>query len=131
MLISPDFMASDYCYGKEMQHALDRHKAGTCRVVPILLRPTYWEETPFSNIQLLPTDARPITRWPDQDEAFQNVVTEISRMIKNLFVLHKIEENWLDKDLAPGDVRHNGEALTTFEQAIRLDFYAPGFYADL
>ena len=34
LLISPDFMASDYCYGKEMQRALERHREGTCRVVP-------------------------------------------------------------------------------------------------
>src|SRR5438270_2247403 len=78
LLISPDFMASDYCYGKEMQRALARHKVGTCRVVPILLRPTYWEDASFSSLQLLPTDTKPITRWPDRDEAFQDVVTEIS-----------------------------------------------------
>src|SRR6266852_2490788 len=58
LLISPDFMASDYCYGKEMQHALERHEAGTCLVIPILLRPTHWEGAPFGRIQLLPTDAR-------------------------------------------------------------------------
>src|SRR5438067_3302710 len=52
LLISPHFMASDYCYGKEMQRALERHQAGTCRVIPILLRPTHWESTPFSSIQM-------------------------------------------------------------------------------
>ena len=61
LLISPDFMASDYCYGKEMQRALARHKAGTCRVIPILLRPTFWEDAPFSSLQLLPIGAKPIT----------------------------------------------------------------------
>src|SRR6266852_581161 len=92
LLISPDFMASDYCYSKEMKRALERHQAGTCRVVPILLRPTYWEGAPFSHLQLLPTDARPITRWPDRDEAFQNVVTEISRTINDLLISLKTKE---------------------------------------
>ena len=65
LLISPHFMASNYCYGKEMQSALERHKTGTCRVIPILLRPTYyWKEAPFGFIQMLPTDARPIASWP-------------------------------------------------------------------
>src|SRR5207248_2158496 len=64
LLISPDFMASDYCYGKEMQRALERHTAGTCHVIPILLRPTFWKGAPFSSLQLLPTDAKPITLWP-------------------------------------------------------------------
>jgi hypothetical protein len=54
LLFSPDFMASKYCSGKEMQRALERHQEGTCRVVPILLRPTYWEGAPFSHLQLLP-----------------------------------------------------------------------------
>src|SRR5690348_9979659 len=69
LLISPDFMASDYCFGREMERALERHKAGTCRVIPILLRPTYWKGAPFSTLQLLPTHAKPITRWQDRDEA--------------------------------------------------------------
>src|SRR5438874_295420 len=34
LLVSPDFMASDYCYGKEMQRALERYKEGTCSVIP-------------------------------------------------------------------------------------------------
>ena len=84
LLISPDFMASDYCYGKEIQRALERHEAGTCLVLPILLRPTHWEGEPFGKLQLLPTDARPITRWADRDEAFHDVVKEISRVVKEL-----------------------------------------------
>lgn len=114
-------MASDYCYGKEMRRALERHKAGTCRVVPILLRPTYWEDAPFSSLQLLPTDARPITRWPDRDEAFQDVVTEISRTIKDLLTSLKTKEEWLDKGNALRNLKRYEEALAAYEQAIRLD----------
>lgn len=84
LLISNDFMASDYCYGIEMQRALERHAEGSCLVIPILLRPTHWEGEPFGKLQLLPTDARPITRWPDRDDAFQDVVREVSRAIKEI-----------------------------------------------
>jgi tetratricopeptide (TPR) repeat protein len=129
LLISPDFMASDYCYGKEMRRALERHKAGTCRVVPILLRPTYWEDAPFSSLQLLPTDARPITRWPDRDEAFQDVVTEISRTIKDLLTSLKTKEEWLDKGNALRNLKRYEEALAAYEQAIRLDpNFADAYY---
>ena len=34
LLISPDFLASDYCYTIEMQRALERHRAGKARVIP-------------------------------------------------------------------------------------------------
>src|SRR6266566_736262 len=84
LLISPHFVDSDYCYGKEMQRALERHHAGNCCVIPILLRPTYWEETPLSAIQMLPTDARPITSWPDRYEAFHDVARGVSLAIKAL-----------------------------------------------
>src|SRR6266567_1396800 len=121
LLISPDFMASDYCYGKEMQRALERHQAGTCRVVPILLRPTYWEDAPFSSLQLLPTDAKPITRWSDRDEAFQDVVTEISRTIKDLLSSLKTKEDWLKEGDNLHALKRYEEALAAYEQAIRLD----------
>jgi Flp pilus assembly protein TadD len=121
LLISPDFMASDYCYSKEMHRALERHREGTCRVVPILLRPSDWKEAPFSSLQLLPTDARPITRWPNRDEAFQNVVTEISRTIKDLLISLKTKEEWYDEGKTLRNLKRYEEALAAFEQAIRLD----------
>src|ERR1051326_2168069 len=92
LLISPDFIASDYCYGIEMQRALERYREGNCIVIPILLRPTHWEEEPFGKIQLLPTDAKPITRWSDRDEAFQDVVKAISNSIKGLLDSRKTKE---------------------------------------
>ena len=121
LLISPDFMASDYCYSKEMQRALERHKTGTCRVVPILLRPTYWEDAPFSSIQLLPTNAKPITSWSNSDEAFQDVVKEISRTIKDLLVSLKTKEEWCEEGNALYGLKHYMEAVIAFDQALRLD----------
>jgi hypothetical protein len=43
LLVSPDFLASDYCYSMEMQWALERHHTGESHVIPILLRPTDWQ----------------------------------------------------------------------------------------
>ena len=121
LLISPDFMASDYCFGKEMQRALERHKAGTCRVVPILLRPTYWKDAPFSTLQILPTDAKPVTRWSDRDEAFENVVTEISRTIEDLLISLKTKEDWIEEGDALRNLNRYEEALAAYERASRLD----------
>ena len=120
LLISPDFMASDYCYGKEMQRALQRHTEGNCLVIPILLRPTHWEGEPFGKLQLLPTGARPITRWPDRDDAFQDVVMEISRAIKTL-PIHKSKEEWLAEGRALYKVNNFTRAITAYNQAIKRD----------
>ncbi len=83
-LISPDFIASDYCYDVEMARAMERHEAGEARVVPIILRPCDWKNAPFSRLQALPTDAKPVTRWSDKDEAFLSVAEGI-RMVLDEF----------------------------------------------
>src|SRR2546429_6160470 len=83
LLISPDFLAWDYCYGIEMQRALERHQAGEARVIPILLRPVDWKGAPFTRLQALPTNAKPITSWGNQDEAFTDVAAGIRRAIED------------------------------------------------
>src|SRR5579859_5610212 len=54
LLVSASFIASNYCWNKEVQVALDRHKAGMVRVIPIILKPALWEETPLGELQVLP-----------------------------------------------------------------------------
>src|SRR6266704_361408 len=59
LLVSPDFMASDYCDSIEMTRALERHKRREACVVPIILRPVAWKDT-LGNLQALPTNANPV-----------------------------------------------------------------------
>src|SRR5579864_9408770 len=56
LLISADFISSDYCYCREMQQALERHRQGTARVIPVLLRPVNLGNTPIASLPLLPTN---------------------------------------------------------------------------
>jgi hypothetical protein len=77
LLVSPDFIASDYCYEREMKRALERHQRGEARVIPVILRPCDWKDLPFGKLLASPKDGRPITKWPNIDEAFQDVVTAI------------------------------------------------------
>ena len=123
LLISPHFVDSDYCYGKEMQRALERHNAGTCCVIPILLRPTYWEDNPLGTIQMLPSEARPITSWPDRYEAFHDVARGIGSAIKAMFTVRtqRTKEQWIDEGIRLHGLKQYGEALAAFDQAIRLD----------
>lgn len=84
LLISADFMASDYCYDIEMKRALERHEAGEARVIPVILRPVDWRGAPFGKLQALPTDAQPVTKWSNRDEAFKNVAQGIRVAVKEL-----------------------------------------------
>lgn len=81
LLVSPDFLASKYCYDVEMTRALERHEAGEARVVPIILRPCDWRESPLSKLLAAPKDGKPVTKWPDLDEAFQDVVSAIRKAL--------------------------------------------------
>jgi hypothetical protein len=89
LLISPDFIASQYCYGVEMKQALVRHSAGTARVVPILLRDVVWETSPFAKLQALPSRngvLKPVASWKPRDGAFREVALGIRRVVEALMV---------------------------------------------
>lgn len=74
LLISPDFMVSDYCYGIEMKRAMERHQAGSAVVIPVILRPVDWHSAPFGALKALPRDGKPVLKWPTLDDAFLDVV---------------------------------------------------------
>jgi len=84
LLVSPHFIDSDYCYGREMNQALERHKAREAHVIPIILRPVDWKKTPIGDLQALPTGGKAITKWRDRDEAFENVATKIRAVVECL-----------------------------------------------
>ena len=88
LLISPDFLTSNYCR-KEMQRALERQQAGEARVIPLILRPCEWQKAPFGHLQALPRDGKPVTSWPNQDEAF----LQVSRSLHELLTKQPLSVN--------------------------------------
>ena len=116
LLISPDFMNSDYCYGIEMKRALERHENGDAHVIPIILRHVYWRGEPLGKLQALPTDAKPVKSWPDQDEALYNV-TEGIRKVVNAYLV----QDATTAGEAHFSTHNYREALTSYEDAIRFE----------
>ena len=84
LLISPDFLASDYCYKIEKGRALQRHQEGTARLISVILRPCDWTHTDLAQYLVTPTDGKPVTQWPDRDEAFLDVTKSIRRAIEDI-----------------------------------------------
>jgi len=84
LLISSDFIASDYCYDIELKHAMKRHEAEEAIVIPIILRPVSWSGTSFAKLQVLPKDGKPVTKWNDQDSAFLNITEGLMNTIEEL-----------------------------------------------
>lgn len=83
LLVSPDFLASDYCVEREMQRALERHATGDARVVPIIIEPCDWAASPLRQLKSLPRDAKPVSEWTNENNAFLDVVNEIRRIIRS------------------------------------------------
>jgi hypothetical protein len=84
LLVSSDFIASDYCYDIEMKRALEKHRAGEARVIPIILHPCDWERATFAKLQTLPKDAKPVTKWSNRDEAWTDVARGIRKVVEEL-----------------------------------------------
>lgn len=101
LLVSPDFIASEYCYGKELKRAMELHEAGASFVIPIIVRPVDWKKSFFAKIQAAPTDAKPISTWKNQDEAWVNTVSSIRE------VLHKGEVNEKAKSINFQSIENN------------------------
>jgi len=84
LLISPAFIASDYCYDREMQRAMERHEASQAVVIPVILRPCDWHGATFGKLLATPTDGKPVTQWPDRDTAFLEVTRAIRAAAEKL-----------------------------------------------
>ncbi|MBD2101716.1 CHASE2 domain-containing protein [Leptolyngbya sp. FACHB-261] len=82
LLVSADFMASDYIHDVELRRAMERHQAGEAQVIPVILRPVDWDGAPFSRLQPLPKDAIPVTEWVNHDAAFRDIAQGIRNAIK-------------------------------------------------
>jgi hypothetical protein len=81
LLVSPDFIASRYCWDVEIKRAMERHESGEARVIPVILRPVDWHFAPFGKLQALPRDGRAVTEWPNRDQAFRDVARGIRETV--------------------------------------------------
>lgn len=84
LLLSPSFLASDYCNDVEMGRALERHEAGEARVIPVILRPCLWQRPPLSKLKAVPRDGLPVTKWENIDDAFVAIAEAIQATVKEL-----------------------------------------------
>ena len=84
LLISSDFLASDYCYDIEMTRAMERHEQGMARVIPVILRPCDWKQTPFGGLNAVPTDGKPVTKHATLDDGFLEVARAVRQAAESL-----------------------------------------------
>jgi len=84
LLISADFINSNYCSELEMKRALERQRKGEAKVISVILRDGNYNQAEFMHLQVLPKDGLAVTKWPDRDSAWRNVSEGIERVVKEM-----------------------------------------------
>jgi hypothetical protein len=102
LMISSDFINSDYCWEKEVQVAMQRHALGTAVVVPIVLRDTaFLDKTPFGHLQMLPQDAVPVAQWPHPDQVWASIAKALGNVCLDM----------QHRDIFEADAKQAGQVL--------------------
>lgn len=102
LAVSPDFLASDFCYGGEMKKALEQHQRGEAQIIPVILRPVHWQDAPFATIQALPKNTLPVTMWPNRDAALSLIAKNIREIVEHFLSGKEADEPQLpDTSLYP------------------------------
>lgn len=84
LLISPNYLASEYCYDKEMVRAMERHESGEAIVIPIILRPSDWQQSPFGKLMAFPRGGEPLSTLSDPEAVLVKLTREIQLIIDKL-----------------------------------------------
>jgi hypothetical protein len=109
-LISPDYISSDYCYNKEFETAQKMQNDGILKIVPIIVEPCDWKQTPFGNLKALPKDGKAVSEWTNPNNAFLNIIDELRRLTQPT------------KSSIPFEDNSNGKKLVTKNYKIKKHF---------
>ena len=70
------------CYGREMRRAPERRDEGTAQVIPVIVEPCEWQESPLYPLRAVPHEGKPISKWDSQNDAYLDIVKELRRVVK-------------------------------------------------
>ncbi|MBK1680763.1 toll/interleukin-1 receptor domain-containing protein [Rhodocyclus tenuis] len=106
LLVSAHFLASDYCFEKEMARALEKHDEGSATVIPVILHPCDWHSAPFSGLRATPTDGKAISMYANRHEALAIVAKDVREaanraVLKEPPVLEVLPPEHLDFESSP------------------------------
>ncbi len=84
LLVSPDFLATDYIWKVEIEKAMERHRNGSSIVIPVFVRPCLWTETPFNALTGIPNPKKTISQYNEEerDAVYLQVTQAIQKVIE-------------------------------------------------
>lgn len=84
LLLSSSFFASNYSYDIELPAAMRKHRAGQARVIPVILHPCDWQNSPLAKLSALPRDGKPISTFDNRHVAFDQVTQGLRKVSAEL-----------------------------------------------
>lgn len=111
LLVSHHFLASKYCYEIEFIRAKQRHEEKSAHVIPVILSECDWRNTPFSKLVVLPQDGKPVTKYPDRNEAYLQVVNAVRAVSKTLLETRSGERQTVCMKSKSTDIRRSSKNL--------------------
>lgn len=121
-LLSPDYIASNYCYEKEMQTALEKEKKGDIIIVPVIVESCDWHNTPFADFKALPKDGKPISTWENKNTAMLDVIQNLRKLLSQSLVNTLPENNFNQIEFT-----RNYRVKTDFDSIQKLEFLESTF----
>jgi hypothetical protein len=85
LLVTPDFVASVYCFEQELTEAIRRHEEDGVCILPVLVKHVDLVNLPFGRFQGLPLNRRPVSAWQDPDEAWLQVAQGVRRAADDIY----------------------------------------------
>lgn len=84
LLLSPDFLASDYLDDEHVAQAIRRHERQEARVIPIIVRDCQLTGSPLARLRALPKTGEPLSKWQDVDAFWKAIAIGIQEAIAEL-----------------------------------------------
>ena len=123
-LLSPDYIASNYCYEKEFATALEMEKKGEITIIPVIVESCDWKNTPFSTFKALPKDGKPVSTWDNKNTAFLDVIQNVRRLITSLA---QIVFSGPASALKESGIARNYRVTKDFDSIEKIEFATKGF----
>lgn len=124
-LLSPNYLASTYCYDVEFKAALNRQEQDDLIIVPIIVEDCDWLHSPFSKLKALPRDGKAISTWDNRNTAFLDVIQNLRRLATSN-TTQDVISNWGDSKVPPA-LSRNYKVKKDFDTIERTEYIEKTF----
>lgn len=97
LLVSPYFLDSNYCYDIELQRAIEKHKKGEAKIIPVIVNSCDWKNSPLVDLLVIPTDGKPISKYSNHHDAFLEITTAIRNVAEKIAPSNTIHNTLIKK----------------------------------